>query len=136
MVLTLAAIQAATQAAPAAAHTAWAVAHTGWAVAQGVAYGALTGLGAAPSPGPGWNLDPQPVAPPGMEEVAATFLGWGKWVLMVSGVLGFMICAGMMIVGRRGRSQTAVDGAAGVPWVLAGLSLTGLAAGIATVVLT
>lgn len=91
-------------------------------------------VAAAPSPGPG--LNPAPIAPPGMETVASTFLGWGKWAVLVSGVLGFFICAGMMIIGRRNRSQTAVDGAAGVPWVLAGLALTTLAAGIAGVVLS
>ncbi|MFK3984490.1 hypothetical protein ACI2K4_29465 [Micromonospora sp. NPDC050397] len=79
--------------------------------------------------------NPAPSPPPGMQEVATDFLGWGKWILLVAGVLGFMICAGMMIIGRRNRSQTAVDGAAGVPWVLAGLALTSLAAGIATVAL-
>ena len=91
---------------------------------------------AAPDPSPAWDLNPDPVAPPGMGEVANTFLGWGKWALLIAGVFGFFICAGMMIVGRRGRSQTAVDGAAGVPWVLAGLALTGLAGGIAWVALT
>ncbi|GGM66534.1 hypothetical protein GCM10011608_59760 [Micromonospora sonchi] len=79
--------------------------------------------------------DPAPSAPPGMDAIAADFLAWGKWILLVAGVLGFMICAGMMIIGRRNRSQTAVDGAAGVPWVFAGLALTSLAAGIAGVVL-
>lgn len=80
--------------------------------------------------------NPAPQAPPGMESVANTFLGWGKWALLVAGVLGFFICAGMMIIGRRNRSQTAVDGATGVPWVLAGLALTTLAAGIAGVALS
>ncbi|NIL40676.1 hypothetical protein HCB17_05440 [Salinispora arenicola] len=80
--------------------------------------------------------NPAPSAPPGMEVVATSFLSWGKWILLVAGVLGFFICAGMMIIGRRNRSQTAVDGAAGVPWVLAGLALTSLAAGIAGVALT
>ena len=89
----------------------------------------------APTPGP-VAPNPAPAAPPGMDAVATTFLGWGKWVLLVAGVLGFFICAGMMIIGRRNRSQTAVDGAAGVPWVLAGLALTSLAAGIAGVALT
>ncbi len=87
---------------------------------------------AAPTPPP----NPAPEAPPGMEAVATTFLGWGKWVLLVAGVLGFFISAGMMIIGRRNRSQTAVDGAAGVPWVLAGLALTSLASGIAWVALS
>lgn len=90
---------------------------------------------AAPTPAPA-APNPAPAAPPGMEAIATTFLGWGKWILLVAGVLGFMICAGMMIIGRRNRSQTAVDGAAGVPWVLAGLALTSLAAGIAGVALT
>ncbi|MDG4833026.1 hypothetical protein O7627_27515 [Solwaraspora sp. WMMD1047] len=93
----------------------------------------------APTPEPSSgvvDLNPPPVVPPGMDEVSTTFLSWGKWTLMVAGVLGFMICAGMMIIGRRNRSQTAVDGAAGVPWVLAGLALTTLAAGIAGVVLS
>lgn len=90
----------------------------------------------APTPDPGQAPNPAPAAPPGMQDVADTFVGWGKWVLLVAGVLGFFICAGMMIIGRRNRSQTAVDGAAGVPWVLAGLALTSLAAGIAGVALT
>jgi hypothetical protein len=42
----------------------------------------------------------------------------------------------MMIIGRCNGSQTAVDGAAGVPRVLAGLVLTSLAAGIAGVALS
>jgi hypothetical protein len=87
------------------------------------------------APGPS-APNPAPAAPPGMEEMASTFLAWGKWSLLVAGVLGFFICAGMMIIGRRNRSQTAVDGAAGVPWVLAGLALTSLAAGIAGVALS
>ena len=90
----------------------------------------------APTPGPSGVRNPVPLAPPGLDAVASTFLGWGKWMLLVAGVIGFFICAGMMIIGRRNRSQTAVDGAAGVPWVLAGLALTSLAAGIATVALT
>jgi hypothetical protein len=40
------------------------------------------------------------------------------------------ISAGMMIIGRRNRSATAVDGAAGVPWVLGGLFLAAVAASI------
>jgi hypothetical protein len=74
--------------------------------------------------------NPAPVAPPGMEEVANQFLGWGKWILVIAGVLGMFISAGMMIIGRRNRSATAVDGAAGVPWVLGGLFLAAVAASI------
>lgn len=79
--------------------------------------------------------DPAPEAPPGMQEVADQFLGWGKWILIVAGVLGMFICAGMMIIGRRNRSATAVDGAAGVPWVLGGLFLAAVSASIVGAVL-
>lgn len=79
--------------------------------------------------------NPAPVAPPGLEAVANTFLGWGKWVVLVGGVLGMFICAGMMILGRRNRSATAVDGASGIPWVLGGLTLAALGASIVGVVL-
>lgn len=74
--------------------------------------------------------NPAPQAPPGMEAVANQFLGWGKWILVIAGVLGLFISAGMMIIGRRNRSATAVDGAAGVPWVLGGLFLAAVAASI------
>lgn len=73
---------------------------------------------------------PAPIAPPGLEPVANMFVGWGKWVLVVAGVLGMFICAGMMIIGRRNRSATAVDGAAGIPWVLGGLFLAAVAASV------
>lgn len=53
--------------------------------------------------------NPAPVAPPGLESAAGTFLGWGKWILIIAGVVGVFICAGMMMIGRRNRSQTAVD---------------------------
>jgi len=79
--------------------------------------------------------NPDPVAPPGMDDVAEQFLGWGKWILLIAGVLGMFICAGMMIIGRRNRSATAVDGAAGVPWVLGGLFLAAVAASIVGAVL-
>ncbi|WP_229837229.1 hypothetical protein [Dactylosporangium sucinum] len=95
-----------------------------------------TQLALEPTLGPVLAPNPAPVAPPGMDAMANTFLGWGKWLLLVAGVVGFFICAGMMIVGRRNRSQTAVDGAAGVPWVLAGLALASLAAGLAGVALS
>ena len=95
---------------------------------------ASTGVLAAPTPGaPPPN--PAPLAPPGMQAVADLFIGWGKWVILGAGVFGLIICSGQMIVGRRNRSATAVDGAAGIPWVLGGLSLVGLAAGIVGIIL-
>ncbi len=50
-------------------------------------------------------------------------LGWLKWGAIVAGLAGLFICAIMMMLGRRGKSQTAVEGAVGIPWVLAGLLL-------------
>jgi hypothetical protein len=79
------------------------------------------------------NPAPQPI--PGMGPVADMFLGWGKWALLVGGVLGMFICGGMMILGRRNRSSTAVDGATGIPWVLGGLTLGAVGAAVVGVVL-
>jgi hypothetical protein len=91
----------------------------------------LTGLdvfAAVPNPGP--------VAPPGMEGPADQLLGWLKWTGIVAGLVGFGMCAIMMILGRRNRSNMAVDGATGIPWVLAGLSLMALSSGLVGAVLT
>ena len=80
--------------------------------------------------------NPRPVAPPGMAGPAGQMLGWLKWVGLVSGVVGLGMCAIMMILGRRNRSNMAVDGASGIPWVLGGLSLMTLSAGLVGAVLT
>ena len=40
------------------------------------------------------------------------------------------------LLGRRNRSSMAVDGAAGLPWVLAGLSVLSLAAGVVGVLVS
>ncbi|HEY6795889.1 MAG TPA: hypothetical protein VI248_14515 [Kineosporiaceae bacterium] len=94
---------------------------------QGLAQ-ALVELGAAvPNPGP--------VAPPGMERPAEMLLGWMKWIGILAGMVGLGMCALMMIIGRRNRSSLAVDGAAGIPWVLAGLSLITLSSGLVAAVL-
>jgi hypothetical protein len=79
--------------------------------------------------------NPAPAPIPGMGPVADLFVGWGKWALLVGGVLGMFICGGMMIMGRRNRSSTAVDGAAGIPWVLGGLTLGAVGATIVGAVL-
>jgi hypothetical protein len=98
------------------------------------AAGVLTYL-AAPTPGPGGGLDPDPQEIPGLGTAATMFLGWGKWALIVGGVLGMFICGGMMILGRRNRSSTAVDGATGIPWVLGGLTVGAIAATVVGTVL-
>jgi hypothetical protein len=80
--------------------------------------------------------NPRPAAPPGMAGPANQLLSWLKWAGSVAGVVGLGMCAVMMILGRRNRSNMAVDGASGIPWVLAGLSLISLSAGLVGAVLT
>lgn len=80
--------------------------------------------------------NPAPQAPPGLEQTANMFLGWVKWGGLVAGVLGLGICAIMMMLGRRNRSTTAVDGATGIPWVLGGLSVMALGSGVVGSILT
>ncbi|MEV6922953.1 hypothetical protein AB0M46_00365 [Dactylosporangium sp. NPDC051485] len=92
---------------------------------------------AAPDPtgGPAVDLDPTSQPIPGLGVLVTKLLGWAKWALIVAGILGMFICAGMMIMGRRNRSSTAVDGATGIPWVLGGLTLGAVAATIVGAVL-
>ncbi|GLZ16139.1 hypothetical protein Acsp04_63740 [Actinomadura sp. NBRC 104425] len=94
---------------------------------------ALVALAAPPGSGGGGTQlnNPAPEAPAGLEEVAEQWISWAKWGCLVAGALGLLICAGMMAVGRRNRSYLAAEGAAGIPWTVAGLSLAALAVPIA-----
>jgi hypothetical protein len=90
---------------------------------------------AAASPAAGIRLaaglpNPAPAAPPGMAGPVNTLLGWFKWGALVGGVFGLIGCGAMMAIGRRNRSSLAADGATGIPWVLAGLTLIALSSGI------
>ncbi|TNM66888.1 hypothetical protein FHN55_12350 [Streptomyces sp. NP160] len=80
--------------------------------------------------------NPAPAAPPGLEGPVSLFISWMKWIGIIAGLFGFGMCALMMILGRRNRSSMAVDGAAGLPWVLGGLSTLTLAAGIVGVLVS
>jgi hypothetical protein len=78
-----------------------------------------------PSQGPAVDPivpNPAPQAPPGVGGTADMVLGWMKWVAIVCVVAGLFWCAVQMGIGRRNRSQMAVEGALGIPW--AGLALT------------
>lgn len=77
--------------------------------------------------------NPAPAAPPGLARRVNTLLGWWKWGSLVGGVFGLIACGAMMAIGRRNRSNLAADGAAGIPWVLAGLTLIALSSGIVAV---
>lgn len=75
--------------------------------------------------------DPGPIAPPGrIAEYANTIVGWMKWALIIAGVLGILICSGMVIIGRRQRNAMATEGLVGAGWVIAGLAMVSSAAGI------
>jgi hypothetical protein len=74
--------------------------------------------------------DPAPVAPPGLSGDVNTLLSWWKWGALVAGIFGLIGCGAMMALGRRNRSSLAADGATGIPWVLAGLTLIALSSGI------
>ena len=79
--------------------------------------------------------NPPAQAPPGLAAPVDTILGWGKWGVLVCGVAGLLICAGKMAIGHRNRAAFAADGATGIPWVLAGLSLAAVAAAVVGVFL-
>jgi drug/metabolite transporter (DMT)-like permease len=80
--------------------------------------------------------NPPPQAPPGLESFANEFLGWMKWSGLVAGMAGLIIIGIMMAVGRRNRSMMAVDGAAGIPWVVGGLTVISFASAIVGKVLS
>ena len=67
---------------------------------------------------------------PGLAGPVNTLLGWWKWLALIAGVFGLIGCGAMMAIGRRNRHTLAADGATGIPWVLAGLTLIALSSGI------
>jgi hypothetical protein len=77
--------------------------------------------------------NPAPVAPPGLANRVGTLLARWKGGSLIAGVFGLIACGAMMAIGRRNRSNLAADGAAGIPWVLAGLTLIALSSGIVAV---
>jgi len=78
---------------------------------------------------------PGPIAPPGLEDLGNTVIGWMKWILVICGVAGLMWCGIMMTIGRRNRSAMAADGASGIPWVLGGLTCGLVAAAVVAMML-
>ena len=79
--------------------------------------------------------NPAPQAPPGLARTVNTLLAWWKWLALIAGVFGLIGCGAMMAIGRRNRHSLAADGATGIPWVLAGLTLIALSSGIVGVFL-
>ena len=79
--------------------------------------------------------NPPAQAPPGRSTPSNPILGWGKYLVLASGVAGLLICGGKMTIGHRNRASFAADGATGVPWVLAGLTVASVAAAVVGVFL-
>lgn len=76
-----------------------------------------------------------PKAPPGLGTTATLLLGWLQYVGIIAGVVGFIFCGIQMTIGRRQRHAMAADGAAGIPWVIVGLSVIALSTGIVSAIL-
>jgi len=86
---------------------------------------------AAETEGTGVNIpNPSPVAPPGTAKFFADWISYTKYVGIIAGILGLMACGIMMAIGRRNRGNLAAEGASGLVWALAGLSVILLAVGI------
>ncbi|MFI9203740.1 hypothetical protein [Streptomyces sp. NPDC053048] len=73
--------------------------------------------------------NPKPKAPHGMSGVFGEWVSWAKWIAVMAGILGLIACGIMMMVGRRNRSHLAAEGASGIIWVIAGISVASLAGG-------
>lgn len=82
------------------------------------------------------NWDAPPASPPGMETILPEWVGWAKYVAIGAGILGLIACGIMMMVGRRNRSHLSAEGASGLLWVLGGLSVVTLAAGVVPAIIT
>lgn len=71
--------------------------------------------------------NPAPQAPGELTAQWNKVMGLVKWLAFAAGAVGLIVAGIMMSVGRRYRSQIAADGAAGIPWVIGGLSTVALA---------
>jgi hypothetical protein len=80
--------------------------------------------------GNGSGVIPNPPAqmPPGLNQLVSQLVGWAKGLVLGAGVIGLLICSGMMMLGRRNRGQLAIEGVIGGAWVLGGLALASVAA--------
>lgn len=91
---------------------------------------------ATPAPAAPAVPNPPAVPPPAdLQTAVTTVIGWGKWIMFYLGIIGLLICGVQMLIGRRNRHSFAADGAAGIPWVLGGLSLVSASSGIVAVFL-
>lgn len=69
--------------------------------------------------------NPPPAAPPGLGAFVTQVLGYSKWIILALAVLCIMVCAAMIIAGRRQRSATAYSGLEGIAWIIGGIGVAG-----------
>ncbi|WP_226351780.1 hypothetical protein [Pseudonocardia sp. ICBG601] len=80
--------------------------------------------------------DPPPQRPPGkLGDFVDQIIGWFKWGLIAAGVVGLLVCAAMIVIGRKRNHAMAIDGLTGTLWVVGGLALAAGASGIVAVFL-
>ncbi|MEV6832101.1 hypothetical protein [Amycolatopsis sp. NPDC051102] len=76
-------------------------------------------LSPGPTPPPSFTVpDPPPKAPPGLDWFGDFVVAAMKYFGIISVVVGFAICAIMMALGRRNRSDWAAQGMLGIPYVI------------------
>ncbi|WP_224388988.1 hypothetical protein [Pseudonocardia sp. ICBG1293] len=80
--------------------------------------------------------NPPPERPPGeLGTFVDRIIGWIKWGLIAAGVVGLLVCAGMIVIGRKRNHAMAIDGLTGTLWGVGGLALAAGASGIVAVFL-
>lgn len=72
--------------------------------------------------------NPAPKPPPGLDQFGTDVIAWTKYGVIIAGVVALLVCAGMIMLGRRNRNQVAQEGVLGSVYVLGGLALAGAAA--------
>jgi len=72
--------------------------------------------------------NPPPAPPPGLENFGNSSIANIKWGVMWAGVVGLLICAGMIIWGQYRRGEMAMRGFVGVGYGLVGLAIASVAA--------
>ncbi|TDT93346.1 hypothetical protein EDD99_8156 [Streptomyces sp. 846.5] len=79
--------------------------------------------------------NPGAKVPPGMGNTFENWISYAKYIGLVAGAIGIIVCGIMMMIGRRNRHHLAAEGASGLVWVIAGLTCASLAVGITTSIL-
>ena len=66
---------------------------------------------------------PPPEAPPELVEFVDLWFELGQWFIGVLAALCVLVCAVLLIVGRKQRSATAYQGLEGIAWIIGGVGL-------------